>query len=607
METAALSPHAVVVLAMTLVALYLFSRDRIPIETSALIIITLLGVGFTVFPYDHDGKELDPANFFLGFGNEALVAISALMIASESLVRTGALTPVGRMIARYWMASPQLVFAGMLVITAILSAFMNNTPQVVLMIPILVSVGLRSGMPASSTLMPMTFAAQMGGMGTPIGTSLNLLVITSAAALGVEKFGMFDFFVPAAIASGVGILYLWLIGSRIIPFREPNLKDASPRVFTTQLDLGEDSAAVGKTITEAIALSGGAMKILRIRREPGFFVLPLPDLVLQAGDRLYLQDNPNRLKEIEQALNASLYTGDGNAELDLSALDKDQQLAELVVTPHSSLDGRTLAQVDFDERYQLIPLAHHRVDTREATQGDLQRVLLRVGDVLLVQGHKERIHALRKSGELLVLDATTDLPQTSKAPLALAIMAGIILLASFKILPVAMSALLGVSVMILTGCLDWRSALRALDSKMIFLTVASIALSFAMVNTGAAAWLADRFAGLTAHLPGPWIISAIMLFMAVMSNIVSNSAAAVIGTPIAVKLALSLGYAPEPFVLAVLFGVNMSYATPMADNCNLIIYSAGNYKFTDFLRVGIPLTIVMWLTYSLILPLFFPL
>lgn len=607
MQVTALTPHAIAVLALTLVALYLFSRDRIPIETSSLIILTLLTVGFTLFPFSRDGKELEPAEFFLGFGNEALIAISALMVASESLVRTGALTPVGRVISRYWASAPLLVFGCMLLVTALLSAFMNNTPQVVLMIPILVSVALRSGMPASSTLMPMTFAAQIGGMGTPIGTSLNLLVITSAAQLGVHKFGMFDFFIPAAIASCFGITYLWLLAPRMIPFREPKLQDVSPRVFTTQLSIPETSGAVGKSVSEAIAITGGKMKILRIQRQPGFFVIPLPDLVIQSGDRLFLQDTPPRLKEIEQALGGTLSNTDEEADPEELLSDKDQQLAELVITPHSDLDGRTLMESDFDERYQLVPLAHHRVNEADATTGDLHQIRLNVGDVLLVQGDKERIAELRKRSDILVLDATTDLPQTSKAPLALMIMGGIILLASFKIMPVAMAALLGVCIMILTECLDWRSALRALDSQMIFLTVGSIAISVAMVATGAAGWLAELFASVTHDLPGTWILSALMLFMAVMSNIVSNSAAAVIGTPIAVKIAQELGYSPEAFVLAVLFGVNMSYATPMADNCNLLIYSAGNYKFSDFLRIGIPLTLIMWLSYTFLLPIFFPL
>ena len=199
------------------------------------------------------------------------------------------------------------------------------------------------------------------------------------------------------------------------------------------------------------------------------------------------------------------------------------------------------------------------------------------------------------------------MPETRKAPLALAIMAMIILAASLRIAPVAIAALVGVLLMVFTGCLKWRDATRALDSSMIFLTVAAIALSLALVKTGAAAFVAGQLVAVSASLPHPVILSATMIFMAVLANFVSNSAAAVIGTPIAVELARQLGLAPEPFVLAVLFGVNMGYATPLADNCNLLVFSAGGYRFKDFVRVGVPLMLIMWLTLSWLLPQYYPL
>jgi Na+/H+ antiporter NhaD/arsenite permease-like protein len=194
-------PHAIAAMALTVVALYFFSRDSIPIETSSLLIITLLTLGFSIFPYRSAQGDFDPLRFFAGFGNEALIAICALMMASQGLLATGALAPVGRLIARVWNWSPLLAMALMLIVTGVISAFMNNTPQVVLMIPILTAVALRAGSSPSKLLMPMTFASQVGGMGTPIGTSLNLLVIGTAASLGVERFHMFDFIAPASLAA----------------------------------------------------------------------------------------------------------------------------------------------------------------------------------------------------------------------------------------------------------------------------------------------------------------------------------------------------------------------------------------------------------------------
>jgi di/tricarboxylate transporter len=605
----ALDAHAIAVLALTAFAFVLFARDDLPIETSSLLIVTLLAAGFILFPYETASGPLKAADFFLGFGNEALVAICALVMASQGLVRTGALAPLGRIVTRLWAASPVLALAAMLALTTVFSAFMNNTPLVALMIPILTTVALRSGSSPSRTLMPMTFAAQIGGMGTPIGTSLNLLVIGTAASLGVPQFHMFDFIEPAAIAGGVGLLYLWLVAPYLLP-KGTAVVDTSPRVFIAQMRVKAGGAADGATLAEVIRKTGGAMKVRAVIRGAGLAIVPLPDIELAAGDQLHLRDTPERLMEYARVLGGDLYSDDVPVDEQHPLKAGDQQTAELVVTPGSLLAGRTLDEVDFDERYQLVALARHRPgegDEWGLRVARLQAEQLGVGDVLLVQGPAAQIAAVKRSGELLVLDATADVPETRKAPLALAIMAMIVLAASLRIAPVAIAALVGVLLMVFTGCLKWRDATRALDSSMIFLTVAAIALSLALVQTGAAAFLAGGLVAATASLPHPAILSVTMICMAVLANFVSNGAAAVIGTPIAIELARQLGLAPEPFVLAVLFGVNMGYATPLADNCNLLVFSAGGYRFKDFVRVGVPLMLIMWLTLSWLLPRYYPL
>lgn len=609
---AGLEPHAIGVLALTAFAFFLFARDHLPVETSGLLIVTLLATLFILFPYQTDEGTLDPAAFFLGFGNEALVAICALVMASQGLVRTGALAPLGRVLARLWGASPLIAFGVMLLVTAVLSAFTNNTPQVALMIPILTSVALKAGTSPSSTLMPMTFASQIGGMATPIGTSLNLLVIGTAASFGVERFHMFDFIEPAAIAGGAGLLYLWLVAPRLLPSRETVFSDTSPRVFTAEMRIRRDGASDGATLADVLRRTGGDMQVRSIARgaQGGVAIVPLPDILLEADDRLIVRDTPERLIEFARVIGGDLYSQDVAVDAEHPLTAADQQTAELVVTPGSVLDGRSLDEVDFDERYQLVPLALHRPrdeETPAPRSVAIGQQQLGVGDVLLVQGPPEQIAAVKRSGELLVLDTTSDLPKTRKAPIALAIMAGIILVASLRIAPVAIAALVGVLAMVFTGCLKWRDATRALDSGMIMLTVAAIALSYALVHTGGAAFLAKLAVSATTSLPPAAILSATILFMAVLANFVSNSAAAVIGTPIAIELARQLGLAPEPFVLAVLFGVNMGYATPLADNCNLLVYRAGGYRFKDFVRVGVPLMLVMWAATSWVLPRYFPL
>jgi di/tricarboxylate transporter len=601
-------PHAFAVMALTAVALYLFSRDRVPIETSSLAVIAMLAIMFSIWPFEGEAK-LDPVAFFAGFGNEALVAICALMMASQGLVATGALAPVGRIVNRMWDLSPLFAMGFVLAITAVLSAFMNNTPQVVLMIPLLTAVAIRSGSSPSKVLMPMAFAAQIGGMGTPIGTSLNLLVIGTAASLGMERFHMFDFLQPAALAAIPGLLYLWLIAPRLLPRREPAFTDSSPRLFEAHLRIGEDSPVVGKTLREAKQLAGGEWTVQAILREPDLSIAPLPDVVLRADDHVVLRDTSERLMAISRALDSTLYSGDAPVDAEHPLTAKEQQTAELVITQASTIRGRTLEQANIEWRYQVIPLAVHRpgelaVGPQSKKFRDVQ---LGVGDVLLVQGAAEQIQALKRRNELLVLDATADVPLTSKAPLAMGIMAGIILIASFRIAPVAIAAVCGVLLMIATGCLKWRDATRVLDTSMIMLTVASLALSLALVTTGGAEYIATLFMHASRALSPSVTLSATILLMAALSNVISNSAAAVIGTPIAMELARLLGVPPEPFVLAVLFGCNMAYATPMADNCNLLVYSAGNHRFTDFVRAGLPLTIIMWLAFSWILPQFYPL
>ncbi len=606
-----LSPHAIAVLLLTAVALYLFSRERLPIETSSTLIIMALALGFLIFPFDYNGERLDPMSFFSGFSNEALIAICALMMASRGLVRTGALAPLSRLVSRAWSFSPALAFGLVLAIAMMLSAFMNNTPLVVLLIPLLASVAAKSRTPVSSMLMPMTFSAQIGGMGTPIGTSLNLLVIGTAASLGVPRFHMFDFIVPAATAGGVGLLYLWLIAPRLLPSRDAKLPPQPSRVFTAQLTLTAASAPPGATVQTLRARTNSEMGVRHIVRPPGQLIAPLPDTSVREGDRLLVQDTAEQLKEYAHVLQARLYSGDTPVDADhpLVADGTDQKTTELVVTPRSLLDGRTLHEIDFDDRFQVLPLAIHRPDAEsdQPRPADLRDTRLSVGDILLVQGTEERIESLKRNNDVLALDAQVDVPHTAKARVALLIMGLIVLVASLRIAPVALAALAGVVAMIFSGCLKWREATRALDSSMIMLMVAAIALSTALIATGGAAALAGGVVAISGALPPAMVLSAVMLTCAVLSNLVSNSASAVICTPIAVELARQMGLPPEPFVLAVLFGVNMSYATPLADNCNILVYSAGGYRFADFLRVGVPLTLIMWVTLTWALLKHYPL
>jgi di/tricarboxylate transporter len=604
--------HGIAVLVLTVVALFLFTRDQIPLESSSLAILSLLVVGFALFPYQQDGiTVLSPSDFFAGFGNEALVAICALMMVGKALETTGALQPLANVVGRAWATRPVLALLTTLVAGAVLSAFMNNTPIVVLLMPILVGASLRSKFPVSGVMLPMGLATIIGGMSTTIGTSTNLLVIGIANDLDpTHQFTMFEWVLPVAIVGGVAILFLWLVAPRLIPDRAPPMADTSPRVFSAQLHVKEGGATDGMTLSEVLAKADG-LRIDKIQRGESLFLAKLPSVVLLPGDRLFVKDSPENLKHYEQVLGATLFNISDiehpiDEETPLRA--EGQQLAEVVVTRGSPLHLRSLAAARFSASYGLMPLALHRARAPSSQiTGDLNMIRLRAGDVLLVQGTSESISTLKDSGSMLVLDGTTDLPHTHNAKRALAIMGFVVAAAALGIMPISVSAIVGLGLMIATGCLGWRDAGGALSIPVVMIIVTALALGKALMGTGMADYIAVSFVGAASGLPTPMILSAFMLLMTVMTNVVSNNAAAAIGTPIGISIAAQLGVSPEPFILAVLFGANMSFATPYGYQTNLLIMSAGGYKFSDFLRVGIPLTIIMWVGFSLVLPMLYTL
>jgi di/tricarboxylate transporter len=416
----------VAVLVLTVVALFLFTRDRIPLESSSLTILIILVAGFQLFPYTRDGDVLiKPIDFFAGFGSEALIAICALMMVGKALETTGALQPLATVVGRAWSRSPVLALLATLVAGAILSAFMNNTPIVVLLMPILVGASIRSKFPVSGVMMPMGLATIIGGMSTTIGTSTNLLVVGIAQDMGQHTFTLFEWVLPVSIIGGVAILFLWLVAPRLLP-------DRTPLMF-----------ADGSTLSEVLAKADGQMRVDKIQRSESLFLAKLPQVKLQPGDRLFVKDSPENLKHYEQILGATLY----NAEDEEHPVDDEfpleaggQQLAEVVVTRGSPLHLRTLAAARFSGSYALMPLALHRARAPSSQiTGDLNTIRLRAGDVLLVQGSREAINHLKDSGSMLVLDGTTDLPHTHRAKRALAVMAFVVAAAALGILPIAVS------------------------------------------------------------------------------------------------------------------------------------------------------------------------
>ncbi|MCW8864799.1 MAG: SLC13 family permease [Colwellia sp.] len=595
--------HALAVLLITVLALYLFRREDTPLETSSLAVIAMLCLVFTLFPFYSAGEHFEASSLFFGFGHEALITVCSLMILGHGIVLTGALEPIGRYLAKLWKISPALSLLLTLILAGGLSAFINNTPVVVLLLPILISVSLRNKTDSSGMLLPMGLATLVGGMTTTIGTSTNLLVVSISKNMGATEFGLFDFIQPALIASVVAILYLWLVAPKLLPNRTPSMPDTSPRLFSAYLNINEESEINGKTIAEAIKLTDGQLKIESIQRGPdNKNIIPLPDTVLTVDDRLKVHDYPDRLKEYETVLGATLFSGLHKVD-DEHPLKADKQtLAEIVIIAGSGIEGRTLQQANFINKHAISVVALHRAGkAMEIGRSSIGKTRLRIGDVLLVQGETEQIDLLKPKQGLLVIDGAESLPQTSKAPIALGTLLGVVTLSALGILPIEISAVCGVLILLMTQCLNWEEAASALSTQVILIVAASLALGSAMMTTGGAEYIAQVFVASVYGLPPGGILSALMLLLAILTNIVSNNAAAVIGTPIAISVATQLNLSPEPFILAVLFGANLSYATPMAYKTNLLVMNAGGYQFSDFVRIGVPLILLMWITLSFLL------
>ena len=566
-----------------------------------MIILGLIPLAFAVFPFVKDGHEFEAIVFFEGFGHEALVTVCALMVIGQGLVQTGALEPFGRILTRAWRIAPILSSLATLIISAILSAFINNTPIVVLLLPILISVSIRTGGSASKILMPMGFATIVGGMSTTIGTSTNLLVVSVANSLGQPRMEMFDFFLPAAMGSGIAIFYLWIIAPLLLPKAKAEIGDSSPRMFQARLNIDEDSPAVGLTVAEAKAKIDDGISLVRIKRGDNF-LFPLPDVVLHAGDRLRVMDTAKKIRAAADALKATLYSGDEYVDEDHPLMAENQTIAEIAVVTGSRLSGQNLRYTRFLEQHQLIVLALHRAgkDIWKVHE-EIMDVTLEQGDVLLVQGDKENIRKLKMNTEFLVLDASEEVPRTGKAPIALITLLVTVTVSAIGLVPIAVSSVVGAVVMIASRSLQLDAAIRSISSSVVFVVAASLAIGQSLEITGASNYMTQVFLYFFQENSPTFIMSALMLLIGIMTNIVSNNAAAVIGTPIAVGIAQQLGVTAEPFILAVLFGANLSFATPMSYKTNLLVMNAGNYSFNDFLKVGIPLTIIMWISYTFIL------
>ncbi|MGE0113523.1 MAG: SLC13 family permease [Steroidobacteraceae bacterium] len=594
-----ITPHGLAVVAMATVVFFMLARNLLSVELASLIILGSLVLLFYVFPFSVAGRVVSATDFFFGFGHEALIAICCLMIHGYALVATGGLEPIARLLSRLWSWNAPIALLAVLVISMVLSSVLNDTPVVVLMIPVLVSVALRTGTAPSKTLMPMNFAVLAGGMATTIGTSTNLLVVSIAMDLGIRPFGMFDFTAIALTAVVPAILYLWLLAPRLLADRRPPMESTQQRVYQTVLHIESGSYPDGRTLAETLERTGHHMHVDRVQRGSGDYVIRVPTLKLRAGDRLFVRDTRENIKEFEQVLNVKLHTANmmDTAEIE----EKREQLAEVVITDHSDLAGRTLRDTRFLDRFGVAVVALHRPPAGEILDRVLTDVPLISGDVLLVQGPVSQVARLKAEPSLLVLNGSADLPHTHKAPHAMLTMLLVVVAAGTGLVPIYIGSFIGVIVLLLTRTVLVTNIGRALKTDVILLIAASLALGKAITATGVADTVGSALAAAAHALPPSLLLGIMMVAMALLTNFVSNNAAAAVGTPLAISVAQQLHLAPEPFVLAVLFGCNLSFVTPMGYQTNILIMATANYRFGDYVKVGLPLAIMLAgiLSYSL--------
>lgn len=582
------SPHAVGAILLTVAMFYGFVSGRARIEIISLMTISAIALGLYLAPLPGQGPTDGLKLAFEGFGHYALITICALMVLGRGLVTTGALEPAARLLTRVWRYNLRIGLLVTLLLALGMSMLVNDTPVLVLMLPIMAGIAANGGMPASKTLIPVNSAVLIGGMATTIGTSTNLLVVSIANDLGMPPIGVFYFTPIVLMAALVAFPFIWLVMPRLLPDNSV-AAGHEPRRFTATLRVRETASPLAVDLD---ATKGRLPQGVEI-------IAPL------AGGRLAVSATHEGLEEAMRVLGATAAPAWLMERLDsgYGTTGEDLTVVELSIPKDSGLIGKGVASANVAELYNVAFLGVH--DARRAwhterptlgqPEGD---TLFSEGDIVLATGAMPDLQNFARSENLLILEGAKELPRTAKAPLALAIMAGAVVPASIGLVPIAISALAGAIVMLVTGCVRFDRIGRALSAKVIVLVAASIAIGRLVLDSGAAEWLSGVIAIGLQYLPAAGVLAAVMLFVTVLTNFASNTTAAAVGTPIAFSLAQKLGIPVEPLVLAVLFGCNLCYATPVAYQTNMLIMSAGDYKFGDYTRTGLPLVAIMIVTLS---------